>query len=168
MTSILQTNRYVTDTEPWNMAKKQDDQSRLLLDWVIFNCGEALRISGILLQPIMPSKCARLLDELGVKPERRTAAFAEKGKDNDYGTETAMDGETVARIHKWDTIFPPTASAEMSDQEVLQLLRTELSSKTRNKMNQMVELLALESRLGDEGVAKLIADAQNVSTNKST
>lgn len=126
----------------------------------MFNCGEALRIAGILLQPIMPSKTERLLNELGVQSDRRTLAWAQKGADNDYGTETAMDGDAVARTHKWDTIFPPTASVEMSDQEVLQLLRSELASNTRNKMNQMAELLALEARLGEEGVNKLIGDAK--------
>lgn len=150
----------MTDTEPWKIAKLEGDEAQQLLNWVVYSCGEALRISAILLQPIMPAKTARLLDELGVQPSRRTLEWAHKNKDDSYGTETAMAGDVVARTHKWDTIFPPTASAEMTDQEVLQLLKTELAAKTRNKMNQMVELLALEARLGDEGVSKLIADAK--------
>jgi methionyl-tRNA synthetase len=152
---MTQTNRYVTDTEPWNLAKNTDERSQLLLDWVIFNSAEALRIAGILLQPIMPSKTARLLDEMGVKPERRTIAFTSVGADVDYGT-----GPAAGITKKWDTIFPPTPSAEFSDQEVLSTLKAVLSQKTRNKMNQMVEFLAMEARLGEETLARLIEEAK--------
>lgn len=153
--TVSQTNRYVTDTEPWNLAKNTDERSQLLLEWVIFNSAEALRIAGILLQPIMPSKAARLLDEMGVKPERRTVAFASVGADVDYGT-----GPAAGITKKWDTIFPPTPSAEFSDQEVLGTLKAALSQKTRNKMNQMAELLAMEARMGEDTLAGLIEEAK--------
>ncbi len=153
---VMQTNRYVTDTEPWNLVKNADAQSQLLLKWVIFNSAEALRIAGILLQPIMPSKSARLLDEMGVLRERRTVAFATIGADVDYGT-----GPAQGITKKWDTIFPPTPSAEFSDQEVLGTLKAALSQKTRNKMNQMVELLAMEARMGEDSIAALIEEAKS-------
>lgn len=103
----------------------------------------------------MPSKSARLLDEMGVQPDRRTVAFATIGADDAYGT-----GAATGITKKWDTIFPPTASAEYSDQEVLGTLKSALSQKTRNKMNQMVELLAMEARLGEEALAELIEEAK--------
>lgn len=103
----------------------------------------------------MPNKCARLLDEMGVRPDRRTVAFATTGADDEYGT-GAAEGITK----KWDTIFPPTPSAELSDQEVLQTLKSALSQKTGNKMNQMVELLAMEARLGEDVIAALMQEAK--------
>ncbi|KAM0252796.1 hypothetical protein ACHAQJ_007584 [Trichoderma viride] len=154
---LRETNRYVTDTTPWDLVKNQDAESRVLLNWVIFNCAEALRIAGILLQPIMPTKASELLDALGVRPDRRTIEFAAKGKDTDYGTES-KPAEPAPRMSKWDTIFPPTASADISDDELLEHLRVALQDKTRNKMNQMSELLAMEARMGEEAVAKLLAD----------
>ncbi|KAL9471165.1 hypothetical protein ACSS6W_009106 [Trichoderma asperelloides] len=154
---LRETNRYVSDTKPWDLVKNQDPESRVLLNWVIFNSAEALRIAGILLQPIMPTKAAELLDALGVRPDRRTLEFAAKDKDADYGTES-KPAEPVPRMSKWDTLFPPTASADLSDDELLEHLRVALLDKTRNKMNQMAELLAMEARMGEEAVAKLLAE----------
>ncbi|KAL7893779.1 tRNA synthetases class I (M) domain-containing protein [Trichoderma sp. TUCIM 5745] len=154
---LRETNRYVSDTKPWDLVKNQDADSRVLLNWVIFNSAEALRIAGILLQPIMPTKASELLDALGVRPDRRTVEFAAKGKDADYGTES-KPAEPVPRMSKWDTLFPPTASADLSDDELLEHLRVALLDKTRNKMNQMAELLAMEARMGEEAVAKLLAE----------
>ncbi|KAL6807394.1 tRNA synthetases class I (M) domain-containing protein [Trichoderma sp. SZMC 28013] len=154
---LRETNRYVSDTKPWDLVKLRDAESRVLLNWVIYNSAEALRIAGILLQPIMPTKASELLDALGVRPDRRTVEFAVKGKDANYGTESTP-AEPAPRMSKWDTIFPPTASADLSDDELLEHLRVALLDKTRNKMNQMSELLAMEARMGEEAVAKLLAE----------
>ncbi|KKP01386.1 hypothetical protein THAR02_06501 [Trichoderma harzianum] len=154
---LRETNRYVSDTKPWDLVKLQGAESRVLLNWVIYNSAEALRIAGILLQPIMPTKASELLDALGVRPDRRTVEFAVKGKDADYGTESTP-AEPSPRMSKWDTIFPPTPSADLSDDELTEHLRVALLDKTRNKMNQMAELLAMEARMGEEAVAKLLAE----------
>ncbi|EGR49338.1 uncharacterized protein TRIREDRAFT_124319 [Trichoderma reesei QM6a] len=161
---LRETNRYVTDAKPWDIVKLQGAESRTLLNWVIFNCAEALRIAGILLQPIMPTKASELLDALGVRPDRRTVEFAAKGKDADYGTES-KPVEPAPRMSKWDTLFPPTPSAELSDDELTEHLRVALLDKTRNKMNQMAELLAMEARMGEEAVAKFLADVHAAKTS---
>lgn len=114
----------------------------------------------------MPTKASELLDELGVKPERRTVQYAQKGKDADYGTE-AQPNSDKGRTKKWDTIFPPTPNANDSDSEVMEQLRTMLQSKTKNKMNQMAELLAMEARMGEEAVGKLLAETHAASTAKA-
>ncbi|KJZ74989.1 hypothetical protein HIM_05475 [Hirsutella minnesotensis 3608] len=149
-------NRFVSETRPWDLVKNTAYEARLALLWVIFSCAEALRISGILLQPIMPTKAKLLLDELGVRADRRTVDFAHPGKDADYGTE-AQPGPADARIKKWETIFPPTPNGDLTDEELRKQLRALLQSTTKNKMNQMAELLAIEARLGEEAVAQLLA-----------
>ncbi|GAB0138561.1 hypothetical protein EsDP_00006791, partial [Epichloe bromicola] len=154
---LRETNRYVSDTEPWHLVKNPDPESRVLLNLVIYNCAEALRIAGILLQPIMPTKASLLLNELGVAPDRRTVDYAVKGKDANYGTEAKI-GDPAARTKKWDTIFPPTPNANDSDAEIMKQLSSALHDKTRNKMNQMAELLAMEARMGEEAVAKMLAE----------
>jgi hypothetical protein len=53
----------------------------------LYQVGEALRISSILLQPVIPGKAAEALDRLGVAPERRTAEYAVFGADFAYGRE---------------------------------------------------------------------------------
>ncbi|KAG6007231.1 hypothetical protein E4U21_006250 [Claviceps maximensis] len=154
---LRETNRYVSDTKPWDLVKAPDSNSRLLLNLVIYNCAEALRIAGILLQPIMPTKADVLLNELGVARDRRSVEFAVKGKDESYGTD-AKTGGSAARMKKWDTIFPPTPNASDSDTELLEQLRSAFHDKTRNQMNQMAELLAMEARMGEEAVAKMLSE----------
>ncbi len=127
------------------------------MNWVIYNSAEALRIAGILLQPIMPTKATELLNELGVRPDRRTVQYAYKNKDDEYGTE-AKPSSDKGRTKKWDTIFPPTPNASDSDAEVMEQLKAMLQSKTKNKMNQMAELLAMEARMGEDAVRKLLAE----------
>jgi methionyl-tRNA synthetase len=112
----------------------------------------------------MPTKASELLDALGVRPDRRTVEFAAKGKDADYGTES-KPVEPAPRMSKWDTLFPPTPSAELSDDELTEHLRVALLDKTRNKMNQMAELLAMEARMGEEAVAKFLADVHAAKTS---
>ncbi|KHN95600.1 methionyl-tRNA synthetase [Metarhizium album ARSEF 1941] len=154
---LRETNRYVSDTEPWNLVKKSDPQIRILLNLVIYNCAEALRIAGILLQPIMPTKASLLLDELAVRQDRRTLKYASKGKDADYGTE-AKTGDPTARLKKWDTIFPPTPNSNDSDAEVMEQLRLAFYDKTKNRMNQVAELLAMEARIGEEAATKMLTE----------
>ena len=107
----------------------------------------------------MPSKTNRLLNEMHVSPDNRTVAHAYKGKDVDYGTETGS-ADSVARMNKFDTLFPPTANGEMSDQEVLQEFKASLLNKSGNRLNQMSELLAMEARMGEEEVKRLITEAK--------
>ncbi|KAF4120699.1 methionyl-tRNA synthetase [Geosmithia morbida] len=110
-----ETNRYLSDTAPWALVKQ--DGNRQLVNWVIFNCAEALRLAAILLQPIMPTKAAQLLDELRVRDDRRTLAWAARGADDDYGL-TSDDMEKLGRVQSWQTIFPPVPGGKLTDEEV--------------------------------------------------
>ena len=46
------------------------------LDTVLYTTMETLRVCAILLLPVMPTSAATVLEHLGVKPERWTAAQA--------------------------------------------------------------------------------------------
>ncbi|OAA56399.1 Methionyl-tRNA synthetase [Cordyceps fumosorosea ARSEF 2679] len=154
---LRETNRFITDTQPWVLAKQTGPLSPLLLNWTIHRSAEALRIAAILMQPVMPGKMKRLLDEMGVKPERRTTAHAHPGADDAYGT-TNVTKSNHDRANKHLTLFPPMASGDVSDAEVLQRLKAHLGTRgaAKSKMNQMVELLAMEARMGEAQVAKLL------------
>jgi methionyl-tRNA synthetase len=77
------------------------------VDKIVYLAAEALRITGILLQPYMPNKATMLLDQLGVQPGRRTFEYCKPDADLDYGTPLVELG--VA--HK-GVLFPPLPSAE--------------------------------------------------------
>lgn len=70
---------------------------------IIFDCAEAVRIAGIMLQPYMPTKAGEILDMLGVSKNRRTFADAVYGVDHTYGTSTW----TTSERGEYGTIFPP-------------------------------------------------------------
>ncbi|KAJ5096093.1 hypothetical protein NUU61_005449 [Penicillium alfredii] len=78
MSIIEKTNKYFHAAEPWKGPEPQR---------VLYNVAESLRISGILLQPFMPSKADELLTLLRVDTDASKRAFsaAVYGKDPDYG-----------------------------------------------------------------------------------
>ena len=75
---INRSNEYMQKTAPWEMTRPDTDT-------IIYQLSESLRISGILLQPYIPTKAAQLLEMLGVSEEKRTIGFAVVGADYEYG-----------------------------------------------------------------------------------
>ena len=57
-------NKYIDETTPWILAKSEDTKPRLLT--VMKNLCECIRISAILLEPMMPDSSKAILDLLGV------------------------------------------------------------------------------------------------------
>jgi methionyl-tRNA synthetase len=72
-TRQLQTNRYLTNREPW----KEHDPTRRGRALALGR--ESLRICGILLQPFLPTRIPLLLDWLGVPGEQRGLVWASFG-----------------------------------------------------------------------------------------
>ena len=56
-------NRFVTEEEPWKLAKAEDQADRL--DQVLYTLAEGLRVVSVLLHPFMPASAERLLAALG-------------------------------------------------------------------------------------------------------
>jgi len=57
------TNEYIAQTAPWALAK--DAANSAALDEVLFNVAEAIRVSAVLLTPVMPKSCAEILRRFG-------------------------------------------------------------------------------------------------------
>ena len=57
-------NKYIDETAPWILAKSEDTKPRLLT--VMKNLCESIRISAILISPMMPDTAKAILDLLGV------------------------------------------------------------------------------------------------------
>jgi methionyl-tRNA synthetase len=71
---VAEANRYFAANEPWRLTKS--DPARR--DTVLYVTAEVLRQVAILVQPVMPEACAKLLDLLGVATDARS--FAALGK----------------------------------------------------------------------------------------
>ncbi|KAF5669511.1 METHIONYL-TRNA mitochondrial [Fusarium denticulatum] len=139
---LQDTNRFVSETAPWKIVKEQDANARTRLNWVIYQSAEALRIAGILLQPVMPEKATQLLDGLGVKPERRTIAYARADADLDYGTEAAIVSQ---KPDAFSSMFPPVAGIELPDVEVVAGMEG-----PNNRLGRVVVALAQEAQKARE------------------
>ncbi len=66
MELVRATNRYIEQNRPWDL-EKNGQRDRLAA--VLYNAAESLRISSILLSPIMPSKCRVIREQLGLSAE---------------------------------------------------------------------------------------------------
>ena len=62
-------NKYIDETAPWILAKSEDTKARLLT--VMKNLCECIRISAILITPMMPDTAKSILDLLGVSEDGR-------------------------------------------------------------------------------------------------
>ena len=56
-------NKYIDQTMPWALAK--DETKRAALETVIYNLLETLRIAALLLSPVMPNACGKILSVIG-------------------------------------------------------------------------------------------------------
>jgi methionyl-tRNA synthetase len=56
-------NLYITETEPWKLAKDPANAARVA--HVLFDVAEALRIAAVLLLPVMPTAAAEILRRVG-------------------------------------------------------------------------------------------------------
>jgi methionyl-tRNA synthetase len=56
-------NEYIAETAPWTLARNPADADRL--SGVLFDVAEAVRISALLLLPVMPSSAAEILRRVG-------------------------------------------------------------------------------------------------------
>ena len=98
MESLRTTNDYMTKEEPW-LLKKADVER---LNYVLILCLESLRISGILLQPIVPNISERVLSKLGVSYDSRAWKDAET-----FSWEESKTGNDIRTFSKEKLVLFP-------------------------------------------------------------
>ncbi|KAJ3125797.1 Methionine--tRNA ligase, mitochondrial [Nowakowskiella sp. JEL0407] len=90
---ISHTNIYWDTCKPWKLINDSGvpmDQQRL--DTILYCACTALRVCGILLQPVMPEKMGELLHCLGVEESERTWSFLRSGMKE--GGERKLSGKS--------------------------------------------------------------------------
>ncbi|MGO1317036.1 MAG: class I tRNA ligase family protein, partial [Cellulomonadaceae bacterium] len=95
-------NHYITDTQPWQVAKDPEqaaDGGRLAT--ILVTTAEALRSLAILLNPVTPKACAGLWDLLGAAPQLGALAAQPTSAAAGFGV---LEPGTV--ITKGDALFP--------------------------------------------------------------
>ncbi|KAL4220584.1 Methionine--tRNA ligase [Mactra antiquata] len=76
MSYLRWANGLVQQHEVWKLAKSENESDLLQLKCVIHIALETLRVSGILLQPVIPTLSNKLLNRLGIPANRRTLKCA--------------------------------------------------------------------------------------------
>ena len=64
---ISRTNKYIDETEPWKLAK--DDEQKGRLGNVMAHLAESLRVVGVMLQPFLTATPKKIFDQLGLHEE---------------------------------------------------------------------------------------------------
>ena len=90
MSLLRLTNQFVQEQQPWTLRSEHE---RDQLYWVLSITFESLRISGILLQPIVPELASKLLDKLNV--ENRHRAWSHALPKTGGGEKKLQPGRTV-------------------------------------------------------------------------
>lgn len=106
MNAVYDANSFLQQASPWttatklrsamadttgqelhDAAKRGDsvEEMEAEIDRVVYLNAETLRLVGIMLQAFIPTSASRMLDMLGVHPERRTWEWCVVGKDDAYG-----------------------------------------------------------------------------------
>lgn len=70
-------NKYIDETMPWILAKKEEDKPRLAT--VLYNLVESISIGACLLEPFMPQTCNKVLAQLNAE-KREFSELSQFGK----------------------------------------------------------------------------------------
>src|SRR5690606_29791772 len=94
-TIVDELNGYITDNEPWALAKQSDsvgdEDRRARLGTVLYTCAEGLRALAVLLSPVMPQSTGKLWNALGAE--------------DSLG---ALAAQPVREAGRWGTLQPGT------------------------------------------------------------
>ncbi len=75
---VRRLNRYVEETKPWELSKREGAAASSGLDRALYNLAEGLRVATLLLVPYLPSSSDRLLTALG-EESRELAELGSRG-----------------------------------------------------------------------------------------
>jgi methionyl-tRNA synthetase len=98
-------NGYITEQEPWALAKDPAQAGRLAT--VLYTCAEGLRALAVLLSPVMPEATHKLWAALGA--EAALGALAEQPLRSAGTWGQLSAGTTVGAL---EPLFPRIESAE--------------------------------------------------------
>jgi methionyl-tRNA synthetase len=106
-------NEYITQTEPWSLAKRPESASRLRQ--VLFDVAEAVRVTGELLLPIIPASAREILRRVGEPAEARALRLDRDAAWRATGERTLVKGDAL-----WPRLETPAAApvrGTMSDSQ---------------------------------------------------
>ncbi|MFF1304516.1 methionine--tRNA ligase [Streptomyces sp. NPDC058307] len=98
---VKQVNGYLTEQEPWKVAKDGSPQGRARLATILYTAAESLRAVAVLLNPVMPDTSGKLWDSLGAEASLGALADQKVQEAGEWGR--LRPGSTVT---KGAVLFP--------------------------------------------------------------
>ncbi|NGN68412.1 methionine--tRNA ligase [Streptomyces sp. A7024] len=98
---IKQVNGYLTEQEPWKVAKDQSEEGQARLATILYTAAEALRGCAVLLNPVMPATCEKLWASLGAEASLGALADQKVTESGEWGKLPAG-----AAVTKGAILFP--------------------------------------------------------------
>ncbi|MFF2522571.1 methionine--tRNA ligase [Streptomyces liangshanensis] len=92
---VRQVNGYLTEQQPWKVAKDTSEAGRARLATILYTAAEALRGIAVLLHPVMPDSSRKLWESLGAAESLGALADQRVGDAADWGRLAA--GATVTK-----------------------------------------------------------------------
>lgn len=93
---VRRTNKYIDETMPWALAK--DDANKDVLNKVLYNLCESIRLAATLFSSLLPTTAMEIFDQLGIK-----------GKDELYSWKSCDTFGLIpdgTKVHKGKVLFP--------------------------------------------------------------
>jgi len=103
---LRQVDGFINATEPFKLAKDSAQKPRLAS--ILAQCAECVRVSGVLLAPVLPGKMNELAKALGV-PAPRTESASSR---NATVTDAAASAAPFAELVRWGGLKPGTKLAK--------------------------------------------------------
>lgn len=182
---ISRTNKYIDETEPWQLAK--DESRKEVLGSVLYHLGESLRNISIMLQPFLTKTPKKIWEQLGIEEDltswdtlyefghlKSGTKVVKKGKpifprldveeEVNYIVEMMHSGKTTKEEKKVSEKTTDVDEITIDDFSKVELKVAEVI--TAEKMENADKLLKLQLDLGDEkrqvvsGIAKYYTPEQ--------
>jgi len=91
-------NKYIEDSQPWNLAKSNEKKDKEKLNEILYTLSESIRLSSLMLYPVMPVASAKIYKQIGIPIE-------DKEFDLKYmGTWGSFKG--LVRLGEREILFP--------------------------------------------------------------
>ncbi|MET1012932.1 MAG: methionine--tRNA ligase [Paenisporosarcina sp.] len=90
---ISRTNKYIDETQPWILAKSEDDKPRL--GSVMWNLAESLRQTAVLLQPFLTNAPKQIAEQLGLSADLLTWDSLQNSSSISVGTKVVEKGVPI-------------------------------------------------------------------------
>ncbi len=110
---ISRANKYIDETAPWILAKKEEKKSRLAA--VLYNLLESIRFISILIQPFLPNTPKKIWEQIGIEQGEFTTWKSLKEFGNYPSTVKVQKGAAIfprIEVEKEETKEQPKAKKE--------------------------------------------------------